>query len=71
MVALSTSCFALRGVHCESCRDSCEVGALRFVAQLGQPSKPVFDTSLCNGCAECAKLCPANAIEITPETARG
>lgn len=65
VLSLSAQCFALRGVHCESCRDSCEAGALHFVAQLGGPARPVFDTARCNACAECARLCPANAICVT------
>jgi len=70
-VALGEHCFALRGIHCESCRDSCEPNALRFVPRLGAPSLPVFDVTLCNRCGECAKLCPANAITVAPEDNHG
>ena len=34
-VALTDNCLALNGVYCESCRDSCEAGALRFAHPAG------------------------------------
>lgn len=65
-VALAATCFAFHGIHCESCRDTCEAGALRFMLQLGASPRPVFDAERCTRCGECARVCPANAIKVAP-----
>ncbi|MBL0124729.1 MAG: 4Fe-4S binding protein [Betaproteobacteria bacterium] len=66
-VALTERCLAAMGVFCESCRDSCDAGALRFELQLGAAPKPVFDADRCTQCGECAKVCPQDAIRIQPK----
>ena len=63
-VSLSDHCFALNGVYCESCRDVCESGAIRFIPRFGAVPKPMFDADLCTQCGECAQVCPRNAIEV-------
>lgn len=65
-VAVTHRCFALNGIYCESCRDTCEAGALRFVAQMGGVSKPVFDAARCTQCGECVQRCPQDAIVVQP-----
>ncbi|MBL8525401.1 MAG: 4Fe-4S binding protein [Betaproteobacteria bacterium] len=67
-VAVAQHCLALSGVYCDSCRDACETGALRFTPQLGAVPKPALDTNLCTQCGECARLCPQDAIRIRPLT---
>ena len=66
-VALTDNCLALNGVYCESCRDSCEAGALRFAHQLGSVPHPFFDTDLCTQCLECVRICPQDAIRVRPK----
>jgi ferredoxin-type protein NapF len=66
-VAVGPGCLALNGVYCESCRDSCEPGALRFVLQQGAPPRPVFEPQICTRCGECAAACPVNAISVAPK----
>ena len=66
-VALTDNCLALNGVYCESCRDSCEAGALRFAPQLGSVPQPFFDTTLCTQCGECVRVCPQDAIRVRPK----
>lgn len=68
-VVLAATCFAFHGVQCESCRDTCEAGALRFMLQLGAMARPVFDPAACTRCGECARVCPANAITVAPKEA--
>ena len=65
-VSLTERCFATAGVYCESCRDSCEAGAIQFLRQPGGVSRPFFDPSLCTQCGECASVCPRDAINISP-----
>ena len=66
-VALADNCLALHGVYCESCRECCEAGALRFAHQRGSVAKPSFDTDLCTQCGECARVCPQDAIRVRPK----
>ena len=66
-VALTGECFALNGIYCESCRDSCDAGALRFHLQRGAVPKPTFDPDLCTQCNECVAVCPQNAIRVRPK----
>jgi len=71
-VALTDRCFATSGIYCESCRDACHTGALRFVPQLGAVPKPIFVPDLCTQCGECVRICPRDAIQVRPkETPRG
>ena len=65
-VTLTDRCFAMNGIYCESCRDACDSGALRFVPQLGAVPKPTLDPDLCTQCGECAQVCPQDAIRIRP-----
>ena len=73
-VALTDNCLALHGVYCESCRECCEAGALRFAPRLapqsglrlGSVPQPFFDASLCTQCGECARVCPQDAIRVRP-----
>lgn len=65
-VAVSQRCLALNGIYCESCRDTCEAGALRFVLQMGGVSKLLFDAARCTQCGECVQRCPQGAIVVQP-----
>ena len=59
-------CLARRGVVCETCRDVCAAGAIRFRPALGRVATPEIDLARCTGCAECAAVCPAAAIGLAP-----
>ena len=65
-VAVTDRCLALNGIYCESCRDTCEAGALRFVLQMGGVSKLLFDAARCTQCGECVQRCPQDAIVVQP-----
>ncbi|KQY12851.1 ferredoxin-type protein NapF [Rhizobium sp. Root482] len=64
-MAISESCLALHRTDCQSCRDNCPTGAIRFSPRLGGPFVPSLDPDLCNGCGACISVCPAAAIAIT------
>ena len=66
-VSISDDCFAQSGVYCESCRDICETGTLRFAPALGSVPRPILDANLCTQCSECAQVCPRDAIRVRPK----
>ena len=61
---IGRGCLAFAGVYCQSCADSCEPRAIRFVPLPGRPPTPVVADALCTGCGECAASCPAAAIAL-------
>ena len=63
-VVVSDECFAANGIYCESCRDACDAGALRFVPQRGSVPRLVVASDLCTQCGECVQFCPQDAIRV-------
>lgn len=61
---IADSCLAQHGVYCQSCRDACEINAIRFVYTAGRTPLPQF-TDACSGCGACVAVCPADAITVT------
>lgn len=52
-------CLAFVGAgSCGVCVEACQYGALSFDEQ----RRPVVEESLCNGCGECVRICPANVF---------
>lgn len=62
VAAIAESCFAVRGVYCRSCADSCDERAIVFTLQKGGRAIVSVNAELCSGCGECAAICPASAI---------
>lgn len=67
-VAIAAHCLARRGVYCDSCRDACEVGAIRFVPRLSAVPQPSLDVDRCTQCGECVRVCPQDAIRVRSKT---
>jgi ferredoxin-type protein NapF len=63
IAVIASSCLAMRGVFCMSCRDACASDAVRFDLALGG-ARPRIDPDGCTGCGDCAQSCPADAIRI-------
>ena len=61
-------CLAHQGVFCQSCRDVCEVRAIRFGREAGRIPVPRLDAETCTGCGFCVSVCPARAIALKSET---
>lgn len=55
-------CFAFLHVQCESCRDACLAGAIRFLPRTGGPATPRLRHESCTGCGDCLAVCPAGAL---------
>lgn len=62
------SCLALRGVHCQTCRDACPHDAIRFPMRSGVP-RPLVEAAACTGCGACVAPCPVAAISVKPPVA--
>jgi ferredoxin-type protein NapF len=58
------ACLTHAGVMCQSCKDACGDGAIRFSYGAGRVARPVIDLASCTGCGACQAPCPANAISF-------
>lgn len=63
-VNIQQSCLAHRGVFCQSCRDACDAGAIRFDSIAGGVPVPRVAAEQCTGCGFCIDVCPAGAVSI-------
>lgn len=61
------ACYSAQGNPCEVCAERCPVRPQAIRVAPG--SAPELDLELCTGCAVCAWLCPAQAIEVLPRKA--
>ena len=61
-VAISDRCLPRRGIVCESCRDACTDGAIRFARAPGRAPVPEVALDRCTGCGACVSVCPESAI---------
>jgi len=61
---VANHCLAANGVVCRACSDSCETGAIRFRLAPAGRSFAQVDLSRCNGCGDCLRICPAQAIAM-------
>jgi ferredoxin-type protein NapF len=59
---VQSSCLALARIHCQSCQDACDWGAIRFPPEIGRPPRPRIDSDACTGCGACQAQCPNDAI---------
>jgi len=58
------ACYAAQGSLCDVCAERCPVRPKAIRVSMGEA--PELDAALCTGCAVCAWLCPARAIDVQP-----
>jgi ferredoxin-type protein NapF len=63
-VIIGDDCLTHDGVMCQTCKDACGDGAIRFTYAAGRIAEPQVDLERCTGCGACIAPCPASAIEI-------
>jgi ferredoxin-type protein NapF len=63
-VTIGDDCLTREGVMCQTCKDACGDGAIRFVYAAGRIAEPQVDLERCTGCGACVAPCPASAIVI-------
>lgn len=61
---IGESCLARAGIVCQTCRDACPVGAIRFRPVLRGVATPTVLPDLCTGCGECVSPCPTAAVRV-------
>ena len=64
---IGETCLAHRGVVCQSCRDACPSGAIRFTLMLRAAPRPTVEADICTGCGACVAGCPAQAITVAAD----
>lgn len=68
-VEIQESCLGYQGVFCQSCKESCEAGAIRFALAERRIPVPDIDPDVCTGCGACVSVCPVRAVSLKPEPA--
>jgi ferredoxin-type protein NapG len=58
------ACYSAQGSLCDVCAERCPVRPKAMRVAMG--AEPELDADLCTGCAVCAWLCPARAIDVVP-----
>lgn len=63
---IGPACLGPQGIHCRSCGESCEAGAIHFAFNAQRVPEPEIDTQACTGCGACVAVCPTQAITVGP-----
>lgn len=63
---IGEDCLARQQVVCRTCGEMCDVGAIRFVMQVGRVAQPEVLAEQCTGCGDCIADCPILALALIP-----
>lgn len=69
-ITLDDSCLAKQKVHCQSCKDVCDTGAITMPwpkdVSSGAIQTPEINIEDCTSCGACISTCPSQSISINP-----
>lgn len=60
-------CLPQQGVVCRSCGEACAAGAIAFSPVAGGVAPPRLILDRCTGCGDCEKVCPVDALTLSPD----
>jgi ferredoxin-type protein NapF len=67
-LGINDKCLAKNNIFCQSCRDECEVEAIKFsyfnAEQTTSIPQPTLNIADCTQCGACLSSCPQDAIKI-------
>lgn len=61
-IQINSLCLGISGTTCRLCEDECERQAISFKMMTAGRSVPLVNNDDCNGCMDCASVCPVDAI---------
>lgn len=61
-IHINSLCLSVAGTTCRLCEDECERQAIDFKLMTAGRSLPMVNDDDCNGCQDCASVCPVDAI---------
>lgn len=67
-INLNDKCLAKNNIYCQSCRDECEVGVIKFSYVNSSIPEPSIDNDDCTQCGACIKVCPQEALSFSFDT---
>lgn len=70
IATIGKQCLENQGITCRACGDSCYERAIRFIPRIGGGAELRFDDERCSGCGSCLKVCPVQAITISPSESK-
>ncbi|RLA07282.1 MAG: ferredoxin-type protein NapF [Gammaproteobacteria bacterium] len=66
-LVITDKCILDKGIHCRSCEESCDVGAIIYKMKkqdMKVMGDIIIDNEKCTNCGYCVSVCPTNAIEF-------
>ena len=67
-LSIENSCLAKNNIYCQSCRDECEAGAIKFCYKVDGKTmsipQPVLNIDDCTQCGACLTSCPSEVIKV-------
>lgn len=61
-IQINSLCLSVSGTTCRLCEDECDRRAIDFRLMTAGRSLPMINDDDCNGCQDCASVCPVDAI---------
>ena len=63
-IEIGDKCLAKNNIYCQSCRDECETGVIKFSYIDSSIPQPSINDADCSQCGACLSSCPQNVIKF-------